>query len=1623
MGMDTGNIMQFNLSSNYDISSASFYSDSYNLTNDMSESVGFTINSLGDVVYVASQSSVYKYILSTPWDIKAASLDSLTASTKTLTGLSDVSPDESKLYATYNINDNSENSLLEMNMATPGLLSTLNTNPGFYNFTQDTQVEDIQLNVDGTKLYMLGYINDSLYQYTLSTPWDLSTASYDSISFNVSSQDTGPRSFYIRPDGAKLYMLGDTNDRVHQYTLSTPWDLSTISYDSVYFSLTGSGEPTGNVHTVRFNPDGTKMYINRDSGILFSYTLSTPWDVTSAAFDVNSVFPIGRTNGGLYINSFAFNSTGDKVLLSTDFDVYNPIFVWELTTPWSFDAAGIGYIRGLDSSNMCISRDGLSACQFDGIGSSYGGLKMIVWKRVSNNWEQYASFSVSDKAGVRISNDGKYIFQGQSSSCDIYEDQLDGTYNLIDTIAVSSYISSVETFSISANGDIAAFDNVVFRRNGSVWDFEQVLRYDNIKIFVESQNSDFASYVVPDGSRIICSPGLFDMNVDRNIQAPVIWKYNTSSSIWEVENSIDLSDLNLNNTFISDEYNSVSTSSYFGADPWDQVCLMASNDDGSRIVINYALYDSIRSASFTTTSGALVFEETSPGNWEFLQRLRISTPMRIDKAGIFEGDRGHMVAMNSDGNRVLISHFDSDFTQGGGHGKIDIYDWNSISGEYEFIDYVESLDSWYGDSFAANIFCSGDGSKVQAYRYGSIEDGDSCWHYYTEPYTYRGVIEEYDIGLPQSRPAFQFKSPRFYDWKTDINVPYIDRPDWISPYTKWANRLRGGAYGGTVARVARSAGDSLVSMLGYNTGKFYAELYFTKDKMTYYGNKVTNPEFLTDSDWTKGVGWSISNGKASCDGTQASTSDLTQTIATSVGYYYNIIFAVSDYVSGTITPYLGTTTGQPISSNGLHQIIITASSTQTIVLRASSDFIGSIDSIIVEERTGFRFGISYSDYASFTSSFVLGPSPYHSCWDTRGAFITNNNQTFIGDSAPNGIIGIAVDIDSGEVWYSFNGTWIQGDPSTGVNPVHTLSPPAGESDYINLALSTLNASNIGRFPTFTQLRVSSDEFEYPIPTGFSPWDPTTSTKEYGYPAIIKYDNPTYYWRPHEPVGGIIPAEVGDNDLIVYGDSSVSAPIHTFNYGFHKIGALALQDYPETAYIALSNEIIREASEPFTITALVYFIPDENDLSKSHGIFSSGHVDVPGDEFILQAIGRNDGRTLQLNAYLYNSDTGQGVSYNLSTTPRIDVILEYYRWFHISVISSGNGTFNIYVDGATVYYGTGVGFPFISNSKFRCKYIGTKINGYIADAAYWDRHLALPEDWTVNGVLQNSILVQHAGASAFNYATSFGTFPPVGWDGPNSSDDNRTSMLSRILTPQVVTSNYEELSFTPYDCAITPLRQDFQSNYDEITITPYDSLIGPTNDAVYGPYSFASSSTGDVNEFLWTDPITVNASAPPGGNRHWAWDSNDTASSGVGPTSGQGGNPEGYVYTESSSPAAGGDEFFMEFNTTIDTTSISAFYIEFYTNQRGNDNNATCQVQINEGGGGWTNVGPEFGGPDDPDKVASSGTQIWSYRNVDLSAANNVDTRVRIKVKLGTTGTIWHNDYGIDTVTITVEGIR
>ena len=114
---------------------------------------------------------------------------------------------------------------------------------------------------------------DLIIDYQALAGFDLSEASYDSVSFSVNVQETSPTSIAFNADGTKMFIIGGSSDSVFQYTLSTGFNVSTASYDSVSFSISGQeAVPT----SIAFNADGTKMFITgTSSDSVFQYATAT----------------------------------------------------------------------------------------------------------------------------------------------------------------------------------------------------------------------------------------------------------------------------------------------------------------------------------------------------------------------------------------------------------------------------------------------------------------------------------------------------------------------------------------------------------------------------------------------------------------------------------------------------------------------------------------------------------------------------------------------------------------------------------------------------------------------------------------------------------------------------------------------------------------------------------------------------------------------------------------------------------------------------------------------------------------------------------------------------------------------------------------------------------------------------------------------------------------------------------------------------------------------------------------------------------------------------------------------------------------------------------------------------
>ena len=145
----------------------------------------------------------------------------------------------------------------------------------------DGAMQGASFSTDGTKLFMSGVSGDNVYQFSLSTAYDISTLSYDSVTLDVSAKETTPRNVVISSDGAELYVVGNSSDSVHQYSLSTANDLSTATFSNS-FSVSSQ---TSNPYCIYITSDGTKMYIGEFSSKVHQYTLSTAFDISSASHD------------------------------------------------------------------------------------------------------------------------------------------------------------------------------------------------------------------------------------------------------------------------------------------------------------------------------------------------------------------------------------------------------------------------------------------------------------------------------------------------------------------------------------------------------------------------------------------------------------------------------------------------------------------------------------------------------------------------------------------------------------------------------------------------------------------------------------------------------------------------------------------------------------------------------------------------------------------------------------------------------------------------------------------------------------------------------------------------------------------------------------------------------------------------------------------------------------------------------------------------------------------------------------------------------------------------------------------------------------------------------------------
>ena len=206
---------------------------------------------------------------------------------------------------------------------------------------QDTAPVGVTFSGDGTKMFVMGYANKSVYRYDLSTAWDIATATYVSAK-DVSSQDTAPLGVEFSGDGTKMFVVGSANDSVYRYDLSTAWDLTTATY----VSAKDVGAQDTSQRGVAFSPDGTKMFVvGYDIKSVYRYDLATPWDLTTATYvSAKDVRAQDTSPRGV-----AFSGDGTKMFvvgLASE-----SVYRYDLTTAWDITSATYVATKGVSAQD------------------------------------------------------------------------------------------------------------------------------------------------------------------------------------------------------------------------------------------------------------------------------------------------------------------------------------------------------------------------------------------------------------------------------------------------------------------------------------------------------------------------------------------------------------------------------------------------------------------------------------------------------------------------------------------------------------------------------------------------------------------------------------------------------------------------------------------------------------------------------------------------------------------------------------------------------------------------------------------------------------------------------------------------------------------------------------------------------------------------------------------------------------------------------------------------------------------------------------------------------------------------------------------------------------------------
>jgi 6-phosphogluconolactonase (cycloisomerase 2 family) len=194
--------------------------------------------------------------------------------------------------------------------------------------SQESAATGVAFSKSGMKMFIVGNEGNEVNEYTLTVAWDVSTASFVD-SFRVISQDRGAHAIAFSKSGKTMFIVGNYGDDVNEYTLTVAWDISTASFVDSFSVNSQDDTPVG----IAFSKSGEKMFVVGDSSnAVHEYTLTAAWDVSTASFVVS--FSVNSQEAT--VRDIWFDSSGKTMFIvgkdGDDVNVYKLTIAWDVST-------------------------------------------------------------------------------------------------------------------------------------------------------------------------------------------------------------------------------------------------------------------------------------------------------------------------------------------------------------------------------------------------------------------------------------------------------------------------------------------------------------------------------------------------------------------------------------------------------------------------------------------------------------------------------------------------------------------------------------------------------------------------------------------------------------------------------------------------------------------------------------------------------------------------------------------------------------------------------------------------------------------------------------------------------------------------------------------------------------------------------------------------------------------------------------------------------------------------------------------------------------------------------------------------------------------------------------------